>query len=205
MKRTINFTAAFTLAVCSSVTSAGAATEAGVFAARGIGAQVCTNVVNATTDDQRAALRAELATWIAGYMSAVNRTTDKTFDAVPVQNLLALAELTRNVCANNPDKLVENVFSAVVDGFAEFAINDVSDMTTMKSEKYQVTVRQETLLEVQTYLAANGLLEAKFVDGEFGPKTSAVLKAFQAKRKITESGLPDAMTLFLISEALKGN
>lgn len=205
MKRTMKLAAGFALALGGLTTGAGAATDAGLFAARGIGARTCGDLAAASNEQQVAALRMELAAWIAGYMSSVNRTSGQTFDAIPVQNVQALAELTRGICANNTDKLVENVFSALVNGFAALALAGQSEMTTLRNDKYQVAVRADTLTAVQNFLVANSYLDAKFADGQYGPKTATALKAFQEKRKIVQTGVPDAMTLFLIAEALKAN
>lgn len=205
MKRTMKLAAGFALALGGLTTGAGAATDSGLFAARGIGARTCGDLVAVSGEKQIAAVRIELAGWIAGYVSSVNRTAGLTFDAMPVQNLQALAELTRGVCANNSDKLIENVFNALVNSFSALALAGQSELTTVRNDKYQVILRAETLAAVQNFLVANSLLEAKFADGQYGPKTATALKAFQQKRKIVQTGVPDAMTLFLIAEALKAN
>lgn len=72
--------------------SASAATNEGLFAARGIGAQACETISDAAEANRDANIAA-LSTWIAGYVSHANRVTDDRFEVTPIVDNRVLAAI----------------------------------------------------------------------------------------------------------------
>lgn len=182
--------------------AASASSEDDRFATRGLGANSCTALTSGEQTELEPAVRAQLASWIGGYISYRNRTENGLFETMPVQNLNALAELTRVVCLNNPDALVESAVFALVGRMAVLGLPAEAPLQTLRNDEYEVSVREGVTLEVQKHLVAEGLLEEGGADGVFGRRTAEALLTFQEDRNLTRTGLPDAMTLFVIAGEL---
>lgn len=178
--------------------TAGAATEDGQFAVRGMGSLTCAALVEAATSEEEGRQSITLlANWIAGYLSHVNRSTETMFDAVPVQDNRAIAGIVTRICAENPDQMTEAVVATVVSAFGDVSVGVASDAVEIRAEDRAVLVRQPVLVAVQQRLAELGHLPSDAVaDGVFGPQTQRGLEQFQGQRGLTVTGLPDAATLF---------
>jgi hypothetical protein len=144
-------------------------------------------------------VRQLLSAWIAGYVSHANRSGEGVFDTVPVQDNRALAAIVAQICAVNPDQLVDSVMATVVEGFADARADVADDAVELVAGERAIRLRPAVLLAVQERLIALGHLPADAVaDGVFGPQTLAAIQSYQADKGLTQTGLPDAPTLFAI-------
>ncbi|MEI9965035.1 MAG: peptidoglycan-binding protein [Caulobacteraceae bacterium] len=98
-----------------------------------------------------------------------------------------------NVCGRAPTSLVETVTDDLLKAMQPARVRAASANVEAKVGDRTIVVRKETLIAMQTALAQQGLSKEP-ANGLFTPATSAGLKAFQAKRKLPQSGLPDAAT-----------
>lgn len=180
---------------------AGAATSDGSFAVRGIGAQTCSAVSGALQGDAAPATRANLAAWLAGWLSHANRTSEGNFDVSPIQDIGGLVQVVMALCRQNPDAIMETVVSSVTDALRDPAGAPASDIVTIEVDGQGTQMRAAALKRAQERLVALGLLEEKMADGAFGPASRQAFAAFQAKQGIKETGVPDPVTLFLLLRA----
>lgn len=171
-----------------------AETESGQYVVRGIGAQRCVDVAEGYAKDR--ARQLELSSWIAAYTTTANMTQDGVFDIFPSQNNAQIAGLVALICRSKPETSVAEIIGALGRLFAPLAVNGESPFVEVKSGEASVTVREETVTDVQNALVTRGLLTQDDVDGAFGPTTSSALKAFQKKRGIRETGVPDILTMY---------
>lgn len=178
--------------------AAAAATDDGTFAARGIGANRCAEIVTLLTGPERDMAALQLSSWIAGYLSHANRTTSGIYDVVPVQDTYAIATIVARLCATNPDALVEPVMARVVSQLANGAQTQASDIMTVSADGEEVSIHQDAMVAVQRRLIARGHLESGNDDGVFGSRTRKALSDFQSSVGLEENGLPNALTLYLL-------
>lgn len=177
-----------------------AAADDGSFAARGIGARSCTDIVALLTGPERDVTALQLSAWVAGYLSHANRTTPGQFDVMPIQDIFGVATVVARLCENNPEALVEPVMARVIELMAGAAQTSETELLTIEVDEQQVQIRQAVLLEAQRALIARGILAAGNDIGIFGPRTRAALTQFQESVGLPATGLPDALTLFILFE-----
>jgi peptidoglycan hydrolase-like protein with peptidoglycan-binding domain len=191
-----------TALVAGTSTSAIAETSSGDFAVYGWGARDCTTIVTMLEGDQAAQAQGQIAEWISGYISSQNRVRDSVYDLTPIKTHYPLVSLARNICANNSDQLLENVVYALVEGFSALRLPTNGPVVSLSHKGKTVSVNEMTLLSVQKFLISVDLLEVGSADGKFGAKTAEALEKWQYSANLTPNGLPDMMTLFLISQKL---
>jgi hypothetical protein len=170
-----------------------AADSADRFALRGAGLAKCEQFLKALQERQENVLVA--GGWIEGYITAVNQFTPETFDIAPWQSTQVLLGLVSRNCERNPQA---NVFQ-IVDSMRNFLhpnrLLAQSERILAEAGTNKFYLYQETMKDVQQKLIDQGFLTG-VADGQFGPKTSAALEAFQKAKQIEPTGLPDQNTLF---------
>lgn len=181
--------------------AARAATTDGQFATRGAGALTCGDLVGLLDAKDRPAERDQFTAWIAGYLSHANRATSGAFDVMAIQDNYVIAGMTARVCRDNPTALVETALHAMVSQMAPGRATSVSELVSVEADGRQVVLRAEVMALVQARLVAQGQLAADAADGKFGPKTRNALLSFQKTAGVTETGLPDGVTLFRLFKA----
>lgn len=197
--RNICLTIATTIAL-GTVTPATAATSDGDFAVYGWGARDCNTIIAVLGGDQEAQVRAQLAEWISGYISASNRKDAGVYDVTPIKSHFPLVSLAQNICANNADQLFENVVAAIVGNYKAFELSENSPIATLSHNGNSVNVNEATVRRVQEFLIADGKLAEGSADGQFGPQTAQAIEKWQSNSKLTVNGLPDMVTLFLMAQ-----
>jgi len=179
-------------------TAAPAADASGEFAVRGIGAQTCAALLAGTESDKGAVTLQHLSIWASGYLSHANRASQGIFDAMPIQDSVAIAQIVTHLCRDNTDILVENVMAKLVQTLASVAPTAPSELDTIKNGSYSVVIRRSVMTAVQNRLVALDLLDAAAVDGLYGAKSQTALSKYQESRKLAVTGVPDAATVLRI-------
>ena len=174
----------------------------GNYAIRGVGSQDCKTLTERLSQDKD--LGVPLASWMLGYMSAVNRYEPTTFDITPVTDVRALTNIAVALCTKHPTARFEVVLADMLRAFSRARVRSDSPIVEMKSGEASASLRQETLLLVQQRLNERGVLKGR-PDGTFGPQTEAALKEYQTAEKLPVTGVPDSATVvrLLIEQAPK--
>lgn len=178
-----------------------AATSDGAFAVRGIGAQSCSKLTEALASPDAPAIRQTLAAWMAGWLSHANRQTEDSFDVYPIQDLQASAQIIGMLCKNNPDAMLDTVIASVVTAMTDPDGTPTSELITVEANGKKASLRAAVLKRAQEQLVELELLEEDMADGTFGPASQAAFTAFQKNNKLTETGLPDVATLYVLLQA----
>jgi peptidoglycan hydrolase-like protein with peptidoglycan-binding domain len=190
------------ITVCLTTSALHADTAGGLFAARGTGAQSCIAVTEAFKISAQGA-RNEIATWLSGYVSYMNRSTPGYFDVLPIQDTGNFAIVLNAVCQQNPDNLVEGAVWSIVEALRPLASKDETELLQLQNENGGLSIRMGTLKIVQDFLVFEGFLEERQADGKFGPNTSRALSQFQMANNIEPTGLPEAFTLLAVAQKLQ--
>jgi hypothetical protein len=194
-----------TSVVCAVTTVAlfaRADTETGSFSARGTGAQTCATVTAGFQADAPIAQN-EVASWLSGYISHMNRTTEGYFDVSPVQDTRHLAIVINAACAQNPDSLLEGVSWTVISALRPLASKTETDLVTVENDLGSITLRSDVLLEMQKILVTEGVLDANQADGQYGQNTNNALRTYQEANGLSVTGLPEAFTMLSIAQKLQ--
>lgn len=180
------------IALVMGASAALAADAKGSFALRGIGAQSC----QAMTKNLAAtpASGNELMSWIAGYLSAVNRGATGTFDSSPILDPATMANMVAQICRENPKYLVETATYNLIVAMAPARLKSDSPMMRLTLGKNATLIRKDTLIAMQAALVQGHFLNKK-PDGVFDVSTQNALKAFQKTQKLSETGIPDPATV----------
>ncbi|WP_319825987.1 peptidoglycan-binding domain-containing protein [Thalassovita sp.] len=174
----------------------------GEFVIRGIGYQQCAYINQDYS--QNNIKQMELASWISGYVTHTNKTTDAIVDWLPIGDTSQFAALVSILCKSQPSYQIQDVVAALGRHFEPYHVHNKGVFQVVKSESHQVAIRPETIEVVQGLLAAQGYLPKEDVDGEFGPKTSQAILKFQEKTgRIQKTGVPDILTLFALLDRNK--
>jgi hypothetical protein len=190
-------------ATCLMVaTPASAATSDGKFASYGLGATSCLSMNTAYKSDKSGNTSANLSSWVAGYLSDFNRDERDVFDATPVTDIRALTALLLNLCERNVALPVEAVLRSAVENFKPLKIVRESAIIEWANGNSKARIREETVAKIQQHLVKNGLLQEKFSNGRIGKETIAALSNWQKARSVSQSGVPDIVTLFKISSEM---
>lgn len=175
-----------------------AATDDGTFAARGPGASNCAAVVEQLGGPNRDMTSVELSSWISGYLSHANRTTSGVYDVMPIQDIFGVSTIVARLCESNPDLLLEPVMARLVDMMEPAQQAQETELIAVSNDGRQVAIREAVMISAQRELISRGYLGDDGADGAFGPRTRNALSEFQADADLAETGLPDAITLFVL-------
>lgn len=173
--------------------AAQAADAKGNFAVNGIGATSCAETVGAIQHGH-AAVRAELSSWLMGYITALNRVDHNTFDIMAIQSPVAVTNLVLNVCSKNSKDNVEGVTNSILKLFSSIKLTKSSSLMTVSFDGKSVNIRKNTMKKLQEFLKKHKFLNGP-ADGNYGTETQAAIKSFQAHEKLLVNSLPDAETV----------
>lgn len=179
-------------------TAALAADGAGQFSVRGVGGQPCSvwiGITDGTDEAQRRDGILSFQSWLAGYITASNRLTGETYDAMPFLDMVNVLAIVLNECRANPDELTETTTARVLAAFNASRVQAESPLVTVADAGVEKTYRQETIMLVQQKLIARGMLEGE-ADGAFGEATSNALMKFQAEAGLPPNGELSVDTIF---------
>lgn len=138
------------------------------------------------------------ASWIEGYISALNVTTPETFDLLAWQDSSVVGEFSFNICKRHPDAvLIEAINEIVRQALAPNRIKAASERVRVGEGENTAYLYRESIRRIQQRLADAGHLEGS-VDGDFGPGTRAAMAAFQKAAGLPATGMPDQRSLTLL-------
>lgn len=175
-----------------------AATENGTFAARGPGAANCATIVEQLEGPNSDMTAVELSSWVSGYLSHANRATPGVYDVMPIQDIFGVSTIVARLCENNPDSLLEPVMARLLEMMESGRQTEETELITVSADGTEINLRQAVMISAQRELIERDYLTDGGDDGDFGPRTRNAFSDFQAEAGIPETGLPDAITLFLL-------
>lgn len=181
------------LVFVASAQMSNAATQDGEYVIRGIGASQCSYLIEDYSRNTNKQL--ELTNWVAGYVTHINKTDELFFDAIPFENTKHFSALVSLVCKSQPTAQIQKVVEALFSHLEPYKPKKKSEFELVKSDTHRISIRSETVKEVQLLLAEHSYLGAEDIDGKFGPKTSKALLKFQDQEKLAVTGVPDTLTL----------
>lgn len=184
----------------SMTTISYAADQKGNFSVRGLGGQTCESfatIVQQTQSSQRSQDILLFTSWLNGYLSHANRTTEGVFDVSPIVEGSDLLQLIYNQCVRTPQAYFETTTSIIIEALADAIVVEASPLITLKNEQQQRSYRQSTVIRVQQKLIEQGRLEGK-ADGVVGPATTTAIQAFQTDEGLSANGFLDYATLVRI-------
>ena len=185
-----------------------AASELGGYAVRGLGSRDCRDLNALLQGDGAEQIMDAAAIWTAGYASHFNRSTPGVYEALPIVDNRVVAAMALNICGSNPDAMFEAVVAQVIASFEDAALSEESELLRIAGTDGTATwLRREVFRKVQHRLIDEEFLPAGSADGLYGPRTRQALVAFQKRRGIGETGVPDPATLimlFVVVEARAG-
>lgn len=182
----------------ATINPAFAATEDGTFAARGPGASSCAAIVEQLEGPQRDMTALQLSSWISGYLSHANRATPGIYDVMPIQDIFGVSTVVARLCESNPNLLLEPIIARLVKMMEPAKQTAESELLTISADGREVLIRQAVMTAAQRELITRDYLREGESDGAFGPRTRNAFAAFQTDAGLPETGIPDAITLFVL-------
>ena len=183
-------------AVLAGMTAAPAlaADENNHFAVRGAGIASCTQFLESR--EARSEQYFQFGGWMNGFLSAVNRYEDDTYDVVPWQSADSLASALANYCSQNPDQSFHGAMVLMIQTLRPDRLTHRSDMLTIEVDGSERPIRlyQASLEQVMARLGQAGY-EVGTADSEFDDQDRQALADFQLAEGLPVTGLPDQATL----------
>lgn len=173
--------------------SALAATTDEKYVIKGAGNGTCERFV--TEREAQSQAYALFGGWLAGYITAYNQLTDKTFDIAPWQNLDLLAAFLDNFCRHNPDLAFVSAVGAMISALQPTRLRTASEKIEAAAGDDRVTLFRNVLRDVQIRLTDLGHYQ-RGADGLYGEGTRRALKEYQQSKALPPTGVPDQRTLF---------
>ncbi len=192
---------AVALILFGSTLPALAADSQGRFAVRNAGMMSCADFVKEKVP-QTPKLGQYLG-WLDGYLSAVNQYTPQTYDVIPWGNTLFLATLLESYCKKHPEERFYLAVNKLAASMLPQRLSEASELIAAENKGKKTFIYQATLARVQAHLQDKGYYKGK-PDGQWGDKTRQALETYQKEHKLTVTGLPDQLTLYLIFKELAG-
>lgn len=174
-------------------TSVPAADTDGLFAIRGIGGQPCsaiTAAINDADEADRPGIIAELATWLGGYLTFANRTTDGKFEVTPFVSDVDMLAIVVDRCEKEPELTFETAAFDILAVLSPFGPGDFSEVVVAEGS---VALRISTLSALREALVLKGYLEPS-LDGSL----QEAIRQFNSDLKIDQPELIGIETILRI-------
>lgn len=167
-----------------------AADSEGNYAIRGLGSMECSSFLQDFEADP--ASGGDYSEWISGYLSAMNRVSEQTFDVSYIASNLEVAELVGRICLTRPEVRVEAALDGLLELMNSSKVELESDLVRVALSETSVTVRQSVLEEFVGVLVRDGYLETSRA---YDDSVRDAVLVFQEERDLPTTGLPDFNTL----------
>ena len=193
MRRLTAFLAWLPLSVGFAATAI-AADGQGRFVIKGAGITPCAEFVESAA--KRDAKFVSYAGWIEGYLSAVNRYEDETYDIVAWQGTELLMAAMARYCGQNPDVSFHDATIRMATQLRRSGLREKSEILAIPigTEGKSVLVYAAIIERLQKQLAMLGIYAGP-ASGTFDEATRAAVQAFQASKGLAATGAPDQETL----------
>lgn len=175
---------------------AGAADDAGNFSVKGVGTTTCQNYLDARQAGGEAYIL--YGGYIGGYVTAYNQFQPQTFDVLPWQSVDTVMRMLARFCNKSPDSLFAAVLSRLMKVVADERLQQNSPAVQIGDADTGAALYAETLRRTQDKLSALGLYRGT-PSGRYDEETRRALERFQQAKGLTVTGVPDQVTLFLLS------
>ncbi|MDL2358049.1 MAG: peptidoglycan-binding domain-containing protein [Pseudomonadota bacterium] len=189
--------AGLVLAVClATAAPLHAATGKGEFALKGIGATDCATLVREFKAGTPNAMM--YGGWVYGYLTAMNQSSPDTFDLAPWQDLNTLTNFLIEYCGKNPRTSVGQAVFNMTAALKPMRAKSASAPVRLGPKGGSVVVYADVITRIGQALKAKGFYKGPLDSNkpQFSDEMSQALKAFQARNKLAQTGLPDQFTLF---------
>lgn len=190
----------FVAAVMMVASAASAGDKAGNYFVRGFGSQPCERYLA----ERKAGSPAYLffREWANGYVTAYSQFGADTYDAAADFDLDAISGLLAAFCDRNKKINFASAAYAVTRELHKYRIEGQSPVANIEAGKGKIQVFEETVRRVQQTLKQQGIYKGA-VDGKFGKGTATAISAYQKKKKLPDTGVPDRRTLLAIYQDWK--
>ena len=131
---------------------------------------------------------------VEGYLTALNQTSDQTYDLTPFENTDLLMGLIDRHCRQNPDHRFSDVVRAMAAGLVDERIVEYSEYIAFDVNDVKGRIYSETVRRMQVRLAELGHYDGP-TDGRYSEATVDAMRAFQTRMGTEPTGLPDQLTL----------
>ncbi len=136
-----------------------------------------------------------IASWMDGYITAINQHVDDTYDVASFESTELLAAVVSEHCKNNPDAAVFAVVKSLVEQFGDNRLRRSSKKVEVAVDEYRVMLYEEVLERIQQKLTGAGHYQGE-IDGIYDAETQAAMQAFQKSMELEPTGFPDQLTLY---------
>lgn len=187
---------------CFWLPSSHASDASKAFSIRGVGALPCETYLQELEKKSNVAFM--IGGWLDGYVTATNRHTPDTYDALSFESTELVANLLAGHCKTHPKDPLFAVLGALLTQIQHDRLRERSPRVKGAVGEQQFTIYAEVLQRVQRKLSALGLYFGD-PEPEFGEKTREALAAFQHGNNMQATGLPDQATLWRLLRQSSGN
>jgi hypothetical protein len=187
-------------AATAALAPAHAATGRGEFGIKGIGATDCATLVREYKAGTPNAMM--YGGWMYGYITAMNQTSPDTFDLAPWHDLNTLTNFVVDYCARNPRTSFGQAVFNLTSALAPKRLKSASAPIRLRRDGTSFVMYAEVLTRMAGALKAKGLYKGPVAADkpEFTDDLARAVKAFQARNRLRQTGIPDQFTLFRLFE-----
>lgn len=166
----------------------------GRFVVKGAGMTSCAQFVDAAA--QRGAAFVSYAGWLEGFVSAVNRYEEQTYDLVSWQGTELLMASLANYCSRHPAVSFHDAAIRLANQLRATVLQEKSPLVAvpLADGDDSVVLYAVVIERVQHRLSATGLYSGE-AHGRFDAPTRTAIREFQVSRQLPPTGEPDQATL----------
>lgn len=170
-----------------------AADSEGLYAIRGAGLGTCEQYIQER--EAESPVYYLFVGWVEGYLTAVNRHLEGTYDVASWESTDILAAYLAEHCQQNLEQPFHVAVLGMQQALGSDRLEERSPRVEASAGERRVVIYQETLKRAQARLAELGHYDGP-LDGVYGPGTRKAFEVYQEQSGLTVTGLPDQPTLF---------
>lgn len=136
-----------------------------------------------------------IASWMDGYITAINQYVPGTYDAAAFESTELLAALVNESCKKNPDTSVFVVVNALVELFATNRLQVKSDKVEVAVGDLSVMIYKAIIKRINERLELAGHYQGEIND-RYSTASEDAMRAYQESIGFEPTGFPDQLTLY---------